>query len=87
MCRRPRYSRPFDSAHRPGQQFPVPGRLSEDRDAIGQNSRHHEIFGSGDRRDIKVDVRTVEPVASSLDISVLQLDLGAKAGKSLAGAD
>jgi len=52
------------------------GRILEDCPAFGGNCGCHDVFSSRNRRDIKENFCTVQPVCPGIDIAVIQKDVG-----------
>ena len=69
----------FDQGIGQGRDFRFPGGIAQDRGALGQHGRHHQVFGAGHRYDVKVDIRSLELFAGGFHITVGQVDPGAQA--------
>jgi hypothetical protein len=63
-----------------GDDLGLPGRVLDDRDALGQHGGHHHVLGGPDARVLEDDLRALQaPRRGRLDKAVVELDVGSRA--------
>jgi hypothetical protein len=66
-----------------GHDFGLARGIAQNGPALGQNRRHEQVFGAGDGGDIEVDLVAPEHFGRSLDITVLEFDVGPQKRQAL----
>ncbi len=82
-------ARPFDARPHGDQRFGqvddlrLAGGIFDHGRAFGECCRHHKIFGSTHRRNVKADAGALEGAGAGLDITVIEIDFRPKSFKPL----